>query len=938
MPIPDADRTTDGHQVDVALPFLGFIYVEVTETGLTETTYTLTLNRAPAPPASLTALTVSPGSLDPVFSSTVTDYTVAVAHDVDQITILGTPADAGAVEYKKPGTGGIFGTPPTVIPDADPTTDGHQVAIVGIRAVILVVVTEAGHSEVSYTVTVNRAEPALVARDRAALMALYNSTDGPRWTNNTNWGSTLPLDDWYNVNTDADGRVTYLALWDNNLRGTLPAELGNLDQLTELPLQDNYLTGSIPDLGRLTNLTLLRMWNNQLTGKIPASLSNLTKLRYLELWENQLTGPIPDLRSHTGLVFLDLHGNQLSGKIPSMSGLDQLVDLHLNDNLLSGPIPDLSGLTSLQRLYLERNQLTGEIPPSLDSLTSLVNLYLHQNKLTGEIPASLGNFADLTQLFLWDNQLTGEIPASLGNLTTLRQLYLSKNQLTGEIPASLGNLTELRYLYLDDNQLEGPIPDLRRLTNLLELYLWGNQLDGRIPDWLGNLTNLQSLIISQNQLSGAIPDSLGNLSNLYYLYLNNNQLSGAIPASLGSLTNLYYLYLYDNQLSGAIPASLGDLTNLQQLILSQNQLSGTIPSMRGLTGLTHLSFANNQLDGPIPDWVGSFTDLQQLALGRNQLTGPVPSTLSFLTNLTILQLSENQLTGEIPASLGNLASLVLLYLHENQLTGEIPASLGNLANLKIARFASNTDAEGNPSLTGCVPGGLRFLVTADEFAPGVPVHDFIAVDANGDGDTDDPDDIPGLGLPFCMLSALEFSDVTLVPSFASGTVSYTASVANTVESTTVTATLNDDGDRLSIKKGTNSYTSGDAVPLDVGSNEITIEVTPPDAALLKQTYTVRLQRAGSAATDRAALMALYKSAGGTGWTDKTNWDSAEPLNTWFGVTLLGNDRVAELDLSANNVRGTLPADLGSLTSLNRAGPQREPIARARSRTCAASPY
>ena len=150
------------------------------------------------------------------------------------------------------------------------------------------------------------------------------------------------------------------------------------------------------------------------------------------------------------------------------------------------------------------------------------------------------------------------------------------------------------------------------------------------------------------------------------------------------------------------------------------------------------------------------------------MSGPIPD-LSFLTNLTVLQLSENQLSGEIPASLGNLASLVLLYLHENQLTGEIPASLGNLANLKIARFASNTDAEGNPSLTGCVPGGLRFLVTADEFAPGVPVHDFIAVDANGDGDTDDPDDTPGLNLPFCMLSALDLSDVTLVPSFASGT-------------------------------------------------------------------------------------------------------------------------------------------------------------------------
>ena len=172
-------------------------------------------------------------------------------------------------------------------------------------------------------------------------------------------------------------------------------------------------------------------------------------------------------------------------------------------------------------------------------------------------------------------------------------------------------------------------------------------------------------------------------------------------------------------------------------------MRGPIPILSSLTGLTHLSFANNQLDGPIPDWVGSFTDLQQLALGRNQLTGPVPSTLGGLTSLTELSLENNQLSGEIPPALGNLASLVLLYLHENQLTGEIPASLGNLANLKIARFASNTDAEGNPSLTGCVPGGLRFLVTADEFAPGVPVHDFIAVDANGDGDTDDPDDTPG---------------------------------------------------------------------------------------------------------------------------------------------------------------------------------------------------
>ena len=838
--------------------------------------------------AALTRLTVSPGTLTPAFSRSVHYYTVPVADTVTQITIEATPGGDGTVAYAE--------ADGTALPDADANTPGQQVAIptAGKRINVEVTHNDAGEvMEETYGVLVIREGPAVP--DTIVLMALYDSTNGEGWTTNTNWGSTEPLSEWYQVHVNADGRVEILGpttstCGGNNLVGTLPAALGNLDQMEQLSLCGNQLSGTIPaSLGDLTSLTLLSLWGNQLTGKIPASLGDLTSLTQLYL-----------------------HGNQLSGTIPSMRGLTNLEDMRLNDNLLSGPIPDLSSLTSLTHLYLNKNQLSGEIPASLDSLTSLVHLYLQENQLTGEIPASLGNLPNLLQLVLWGNQLTGEIPASLGNLTTLRQLYLSKNQLTGEIPASLGNLTELRYLDLGANQLSGTIPDLSRLTNLQQLSLWGNQLDGRIPDWLGNLTNLQDLFLNNNQLSGEIPD-LRRLTNLQQLSLWGNQLSGPIP-DLRRLTSLVNLFLDDNQLSGTIPSMRG-LTNLQQLSLSRNQLSGPIPDLSFLTRLTRLTASQNQLDGRIPGWVGDFDNLQQLTLDQNQLSGPIPD-LRHLTNLTVLQLSENQLSGEIPASLDSLTSLVLLYLHENQLTGEIPASLGNLANLKIARFASNTDADGNPSLTGCVPHGLRHLVAAEELSPGVPAQDFIAVDANGDGDYSHPDDIPGLNLPFCMLSALELSNVTLDPSFASGTVAYTASVATTVDSTTVTATLTDDGDRLSIKKGTNSYTSGDAVPLDAGSNEITIEVTPADARLLRQTYTVQVFREGSVESDRAALVALYKSTGGASWTDKTNWDSAEPLDTWFGVTLLGNDRVMGLSLPDNNLRGTLPAELGSLTSLN----------------------
>ena len=134
----------------------------------------------------------------------------------------------------------------------------------------------------------------------------------------------------------------------------------------------------------------------------------------------------------------------------------------------------------------------------------------------------------------------------------------------------------------------------------------------------------------------------------------------------------------------------------------------------------------------------------------------------------------------------------------------------------------------------------------------LPAQDFIPDDPNGDGDTDDPEDTPGLHLPFCMLSALEFSDVSLTPTFASATATYTASVTNTVESTTVTATLAGSSDRLSIMKGSASYTSGAAVPLAVGPNEITITVTPTDGTpTLTYTVTIFREGVGPGHADRA---------------------------------------------------------------------------------------
>ena len=352
-----------------------------------------------------------------------------------------------------------------------------------------------------------------VEGDRAALVALYNATDGENWTNNTKWLTDAPLHQWRGVSTDASGRVTDLYLARNGLSGEIPEELGNLTNLDRLTLGSNQLSGEIPnELGSLTNLRVLGLEGNQLSGQIPVELGSLTNL--------------------SGLY---LHINQLSGKIPA----------------------ELGSLTNLETLKLDSNQLSGEIPEELGSLTNLRDLLLARNQLSGEIPEALASMTNLEQLGLGSNRLSGEIPEELGNLISLRYLYLGSNRLSGEIPEVLACLTNLTYLHLGGNRLSGEIPaGLSLLSNLRWLSLSHNRLSGEIPSSLGSLSRLERLHLRGNRLSGEIPAELGNLSNLQSLWLEGNRLSGEIPTGLGDLMTLESLYLAGNRLTGCVPASL----------------------------------------------------------------------------------------------------------------------------------------------------------------------------------------------------------------------------------------------------------------------------------------------------------------------------------------------------------------------------------------------
>jgi len=188
--------------------------------------------------------------------------------------------------------------------------------------------------------------------DWTALKALYESTNGNNWTNRAGWDTIIDnqnsppnncdLSELEGIGINDNGRVNFIFMF-NNLEGSIPPEIGMLNNLEFLWLSGSGVSGSIPpEIGLLNNLTTLVLDYNKLSGFIPPEIGNLTNLVELHLSENMLSGEIPtEIGNLYKLKYLTLYKNQLTGEIPATIGkLGNLSHLFLMYNQLSGCYAD----------------------------------------------------------------------------------------------------------------------------------------------------------------------------------------------------------------------------------------------------------------------------------------------------------------------------------------------------------------------------------------------------------------------------------------------------------------------------------------------------------------------------------------------------------------------------------------------------------------------
>lgn len=691
---------------------------------------------------------------------------------------------------------------------------------------------------------------------------------------------------------------------DNSFSGPLPESIGQLTSLEELTLNNNALTGQLPDsLGKMSLMQILTLTNNAFGGTLPnQALEQMTNLRTLSIQRipidgnpNSVKGPgisgaVPSFRSHRKLTKLQLENQRLQGSLASdfllSSPTGEPMEVDLRNNAISGMVPSTLANRRFLSLYLAGNPITNVASEIYDSSTNTCPMI--QDWMGGDVQ-SAGCQAFLCPPGTWAPQGRATRGVSCQSCTDkVSQWGLTSCQ------SSLSNTDQEKQILINFYHALGG-PNWKTTGNSDWLYQ-GDDICG----WYGigcdpSTGRVVSVVLRNNGLSGVVPSDLFDLQGLKLLNLESNQIeidfssvSKAVNLeslnlaatglrflntlqNLSSLPNFRMFSLASNGLTGPIPDALFSITSLEDIDLSYNDFTGTLSSRVGsMTNLKRFACNGAGLTGPLPAEIGSMTNLEEFSVAENKFSGGLPNTLNSLTNLQTLALQQVTgnnagITGPLP-SFTNLEQLTSLHLDGNLLTGNLPSNF--LINSRRLQERIDLGLSDN-GLQGTIPDGWsRF--------------EQLFVDLAGN-------QISGISSSLCskaswMMGAVQKfqCDAILCPAGTYNTIGYKTDSESSCQSCPSSSSFG----------ATNCGGQGTT---DV-SSELNI------------------------------LLGIFSACGGNEWNNKNGWDSStDYCNQFYGVECDGAGRVTSLDISSNNLKGTIPQSVFQLKSLRKLALSTNPI-------------
>ena len=415
-------------------------------------------------------------------------------------------------------------------------------------------------------------------KDYAALKDIWLALGGEKWSfhgetypNGTNWNFDKDMDMWGDqpgVVLDDAGRVTAINIGDFNPQGSVPAEIGNLTELTILTLgTHNDLIGGTNPLetvkGKPTTAQLNAIRNdyyNRVLKKDPwEHFSDALK------FGAQLKGQLKKSRSNSGIRPKDVQPSVYTNGITALP-------------------EEIGKLTKLQQLYIANGKITA-LPSSLAGLTELRDVEVYNCKDMKAFPKVLGELPNLEALNIamnpqWtSNEVEGGLAALANNPAgqAIQILYMGHNNLT-QLPAACSKMKKLGKLDCSYNKIKTLHP-LGTDVVLVQLNMEYNQIES-VPDNFCGLDDVETFSFAHNKIKvfPNIFDAKSNyvMSSVDFSYNQIASFEGAgSNGSAGSFkgVNAQSIDLSYNKLTSFPGVILKTNSPVTRLTLAGNQIS-----------------------------------------------------------------------------------------------------------------------------------------------------------------------------------------------------------------------------------------------------------------------------------------------------------------------------------------------------------------------------